>query len=163
MRNVYLLIGGNLGNREINIQKAHFLIAHKIGNIFLKSSIYQTAPWGNTNQPEFLNQVVVCQTNLTPLQILSKILEIEAAFKRIKQQKWGARTMDVDILFYDDWIINAPNLVIPHPLLAQRRFALKPLCEVAPLLIHPILNITISQMLLNCDDELEVTEYISEY
>lgn len=162
MEKVYLLIGGNLGNRESNIHKAHYFITDKIGEIVLKSSIYQTAPWGNTNQPQFLNQVLVCQTALNPQQVLARILEIEAAFKRVKHEKWGARTMDIDILFYNDCVVDTPNLIIPHTLLAQRRFALKPLSDVAPLFIHPILNTTVAQLLLNCEDDLEVLEYVAE-
>ncbi len=162
MGNVYLLIGANLGNRESNMQKVLNLISKKIGKIVLKSSIYQTAAWGNANQPNFLNQVILCETTLAPQQVLAHIFDIEIFFKRVKLEKWGARTMDVDILFYNDWVIDTPNLTLPHPLLAQRQFALKPLCEVAPFFIHPILNITVSQMLLNCKDELEVAEFISE-
>lgn len=156
MENVYLLIGGNLGNRESNMQKALNLISVSIGNVIKKSSIYQTAAWGNTNQPNFLNQVLVCETALNPQQVLTQIHIIETIFKRIKLEKWGSRTMDVDILFYNDCIIDTPNLKIPHPLLTERRFVMVPLYEIAPQLIHPILKTSITHLYNNCNDKLEV-------
>lgn len=156
MENVYLIIGGNLGNRESNIQHALNLITNNIGKIVLKSSIYQTAAWGNTNQPKFLNQVILCETALSPQQVLAQILIIETIFKRIKLEKWGSRTMDVDILFYNDWVIDTPNLKIPHPLLTQRRFVMIPLHEIAPQLIHPILKTNITHLNNICNDNLEV-------
>ncbi len=156
MENVYLIIGGNLGNRESNLQKALNLISVSIGNIIKKSSIYQTDAWGNTNQPKFLNQVILCETALTPQQVLTQIHGIETIFQRIKLEKWGSRTMDVDILFYNDCIIDEPNLKIPHPLLTQRRFVMVPLLEIAPQLIHPILKTNITKLYNNCNDNLEV-------
>ncbi len=156
MENVYLIIGGNLGNRESNLQKALNLISVSIGNVIKKSSIYQTDAWGNTNQPKFLNQVILCETALTPQQVLAQINSIETIFQRIKLEKWGSRTMDVDILFYNDCIIDEPNLKIPHPLLTQRRFVMVPLLEIAPQLIHPILKTNITKLYNNCNDNLEV-------
>lgn len=161
MENVFLLIGGNLGNRENNIGEAINLIAAKIGLISQQSNIYQTAAWGNTQQPDFLNQVVICNTILNPQQVLTQIFEIEALFKRVRNEKWGARTMDIDILFYNDLILNTPNLTIPHQLIQKRRFVLMPLNEIVPSFIHPVLNTSVAQLYLNCLDELEVVRLVS--
>lgn len=162
MDNVFLLIGGNLGNRLNNIKIAEGLIAKKIGSIAQKSNIYQTAAWGNNKQPHFLNKIIICSTNLTPQQVLKTIFEIETLFKRERHEKWGARTMDIDIIFYNDLVINSPSLTIPHPLVQQRRFALVPLNEVAPNFIHPILKTNVANMLANCLDRLEVEKFLGD-
>jgi len=158
MNKVYLLLGCNLGDRANNIQKAIELIIEKIGNIYSQSSLYESAAWGKLNQPNFYNQLIICKTNLQPIEILAKIFEIEKYFKRERIEKWGARTMDVDILFYNDSVINSLKLTIPHALLHKRKFALLPLCEVTESFIHPIIKKSMYELLLLCDDELKVSK-----
>ncbi len=156
MNKVYLLLGSNLGNSASNIQKATAMLAEKVGVIDAYSSLYESAAWGKHNQPNFLNQLIVCKTSLQPQQILGQIFHIENHFKRKRTEKWGARTMDIDILFYADWLVNDAELTIPHPLLHHRKFALLPLNEIAPHFIHPVLGKSMSELCLLCTDELEV-------
>lgn len=156
MNKVYLLLGSNLGNSASNIQIATTMLAQKIGLIDAYSSLYESAAWGKRKQPNFLNQLIICKSSLQPQQILAQIFEIENHFKRKRTEKWGARTMDIDILFYDDWLINDTELTIPHPLLHLRKFALLPLNEIAPHFTHPVLGKSMSELCLLCTDELEV-------
>lgn len=121
-----------------------------------KSSVYETAAWGYTDQPAFYNQVIVLQTTLSATELLSCILDIEKKCGRIRKEKMGPRTVDIDILLFNNEIIHEETLTVPHPALAQRRFALVPLNEVAPDYIHPVLKKTISAMLKDCHDELFV-------
>lgn len=143
---VHLLLGSNLGNRKEILDKAINLLSQKVGVIILRSKDYETAPWGVTNQPDFLNLVVSIQTRLKPLQILEITQSIENQLGRIRKEKWGARLIDIDILFYGNEIIDEPNLKIPHPLLQERDFALSPLAEIAPDFVHPVLGETISEL-----------------
>ncbi len=156
MNTTHLLIGGNLGDRFLNLQKAKELIVKKIGNISEESSIYETAAWGLKEQPDFLNQALQVSTDLSPQGLLAEIHLIEETLERKRLQKWGTRTMDIDILFYEHQIINTFNLVIPHPFLHKRRFTLVPLCELIPDFVHPVLQKTVEGLLLECEDELEV-------
>ncbi len=159
MCKVYLLLGGNLNDRENNISLALNYLKKEIGNIIQKSLIYETKAWGLQQQPDFLNLAVEIQTDLEPLELLNKTQEIENKLGRRREEKWGARTMDIDILFYDDIIIKTDKLTIPHPLIAQRMFVLKPLNEIATNLQHPILHQSINQLLINCLDKLTVNQY----
>lgn len=156
MNKIYLLIGGNLGTRFLNLQKTRNLIAQRIGEIEICSAIYETAAWGMEHQADFLNQVLEVVTVLSPMKLLEVIHEIEEELGRERKLKWAARTMDIDILFYGDQIISTSNLVIPHPYLHLRRFTLVPLCELQPDLRHPIFQKSIKELLLECGDELEV-------
>lgn len=156
MNKVYLLIGGNLGDREKNLFNAREKISKLAGNIIQKSRIYQTAAWGIRDQPDFLNQVLLITTTFDPQQCLRKILDIEHESGRIRTEKNAARIIDIDILLFNDEIINEPGLSIPHPEIANRRFALAPLNELAPSYIHPQLHSTISELLLKCTDKLDV-------
>ncbi len=143
---VYLLLGSNLGNRKEIIDKAVELLRQKVGVIILQSKDYETAPWGVTDQPDFLNLVVSIETRLKPFEILEKTQSIENQLGRVRKEKWGARLIDIDILFYGNEIIDEPNLKIPHPLLQERDFALSPLAEIAPDFVHPVLGETISEL-----------------
>ena len=152
----YLLIGGNLGDRFLNLQRASELISEMIGEIQKKSAVYETAAWGLEEQPSFLNQVLEVATELSPENLLAEIHFIEGKLERQRLQKWGARTMDIDILFYESQVIDTPNLTVPHPYLHLRRFTLVPLCELIPNFVHPILQKTVGELLEECGDELEV-------
>ena len=143
---VYLLLGSNLGNRKEILDKAINLLSQKVGVVILQSKDYETAPWGITNQPDFLNLAVSIQTRLEPLQILEITQSIENQLGRVRKEKWGARLIDIDILFYGNEIIDEPNLKIPHPLLQERDFALTPLVEIAPNFVHPVFGKTILEL-----------------
>jgi 2-amino-4-hydroxy-6-hydroxymethyldihydropteridine diphosphokinase len=153
MTTAYLLTGSNLGNREDFLQKACELLSQRAGNCKSISSIYETAPWGKTDQPAFLNQAIELETNLSPQDLLEVLLFIELELGRTRTEKYGPRTLDIDILLYGMEIIELPQLQIPHPQLANRRFALLPLCELNPQLIHPITGISMKGMLNQCPDE----------
>lgn len=143
---VYLLLGSNLGNRKEILDKAIELLSQKIGVIISQSKDYETAPWGVTNQPDFLNLAVSIQTRLEPLQILEITQSIENQLGRVRKEKWGARLIDIDILFYGNEIIDEPILKIPHPLLQERDFALSPLSEIAPNFVHPVFGKTVLEL-----------------
>lgn len=155
----YLLIGGNIGDRLANLKKAVRYIEQECGQIVLMSSIYQTAAWGLTDQPDFLNQVIVLSTPLQPNILMNTLLSIEEKMGRIRTVKLGPRTIDLDILLIDEMIISTDLLTIPHSALPKRKFALIPLEEVAPNFIHPIEKKTISQLLADCKDELVVQKF----
>ncbi len=158
MTDVYLLLGSNEGNRELWLQQAIEQLG-ALGNTARQSAIYKTAAWGIENQPAFLNTALCLQTDLHPLELLQEIHAIEQNLGRQRTLKWGQRTLDIDILFYGDAIIDLPELKVPHPYLQDRRFALVPLNEIATDFLHPGLNKTISQLLEECPDKLEVEKY----
>ena len=145
-----------MGNRRQQLKNAEILIGKRIGKIKKVSSLYQTASWGKTDQPDFLNQVLLVETTLSAQQVLDNILETEIELGRIRGEKWGSRLIDIDILFYNDEIINTDLLTVPHPYLHERRFTLEPLNEIASELKHPILNQTIRELLVNLRDDLNV-------
>jgi 2-amino-4-hydroxy-6-hydroxymethyldihydropteridine diphosphokinase len=159
MPRLYLLLGGNLGDRPLYLAQAREHIAAQIGAVIQSSALYETAAWGKTDQPAFLNQVLEVQTELTPEQVLQGINGIEQELGRVRQEHWGARVIDIDILFYDDLVLQSQRLTIPHPQLHLRRFTLLPLAEIAPSLEHPVLQKSVTQLLQDCPDELEVTRY----
>ncbi|GAB3906255.1 2-amino-4-hydroxy-6-hydroxymethyldihydropteridine diphosphokinase [Mucilaginibacter boryungensis] len=156
MFKVFLLVGTNLGDRHDYLQRAIGQIGQLIGPIITLSSVYETQAWGKTDQPDYLNQVVIAQTNLQPHEVLKRILQIELDLGRKREEKWGARTIDIDILFYDEIVLNDPDLIIPHPQLQNRRFTLEPLAEVAPELIHPVLKQNMLYLKNNLQDCLIV-------
>ena len=149
---VYLLTGSNVGNSKALLNQAKLSVIQHIGAITAASSLYQTAPWGNTNQQHFLNQVLEVSTNLASKEVLTTILNIEQQMGRTREEKWAPRTIDIDILFFNNNIIDEHDLKIPHPLLHQRRFTLVPLAEIAPNYIHPLLHQTVTNLLQHCSD-----------
>ncbi|MBC7916158.1 MAG: 2-amino-4-hydroxy-6-hydroxymethyldihydropteridine diphosphokinase [Pyrinomonadaceae bacterium] len=163
MQDIFLLLGSNLGQREKYLQDALSLINSDIGKPIKISSVYKTAAWGNTDQPEFLNQVIYLKSNVSATELLKRVLRIEEILDRKRIKHWGARTIDIDILFYGDEVINEPNLTIPHKLLHQRRFVLMPLSEIEPDFIHPVLNTTIAELLLKLTDDLSVKKIENKY
>lgn len=156
MNQVYLITGGNTGNRKKNINKAAVEIENKIGTILQKSSIYETESWGISGQPAFYNQVLKVGTALSAKEIMKIILQIEQQMGRVRTFKNASRTIDIDILFFNDEIINTPDVVVPHKEIANRRFVLMPLNELSPEMKHPILKQTIKKLLDKCADMLEV-------
>lgn len=156
----YLLLGSNLDNPAQQLQKARDFIQNEAGTILLTSSIYQTAAWGMKNQKDFLNQVVLLKSQVVPLELLRILQIIELKMERKREIKWGPRTIDIDILYADQEIIETSELVIPHPEIQNRRFTLIPLCEIAPGFINPILKKTNDQLLEQCTDSLAVNRYI---
>lgn len=156
MSSIYLLLGGNQGNRADNLAKAKEMLAEQLGAIIAFSPIYQTAAWGKTDQADFLNQAIQIDTAFSPIEALSIINHIEQILGRKRTKHWGERTIDIDILLYDQQIVHSSRLVIPHPELQNRRFALIPLAAIAPGIRHPILAKPISELLLDCPDKLEV-------
>lgn len=156
MNQAYLLTGGNMGNRRENLAKAFESIKKDCGPVLKASSIYETAAWGKNDQPSFLNQVLEIEMALTPPQLLKTILHIEEKIGRVRQEKYGPRIIDIDILLFNDEVHQLPMLKIPHPQLQNRRFVLAPLAEIAPDLIHPVLKKTIAELLAICPDKLAV-------
>ncbi len=147
MATVYLLLGSNLGDRAKNIENALEEL-EKIGVIILKkSSLYETKPWGYKKQPDFLNLAIECSTSLSPFDLLGEIKKIEIKMGRQNTIKYGPRIIDIDIIFYDNLILKSDTLTIPHPLMHEREFALKPLCEIAPHIIHPELKVSLKELL----------------
>ena len=158
MSTAYLLIGGNLGNRKDNLLKATSLIIEQCGVLTRSSSIYETAAWGITDQPSFLNQAVEISTSLNARQLMRKILKIEKEMGRTRNEKLGPRIIDIDILLFENEIHDLRFLKIPHPEMQNRRFVLTPLAEIDPGLQHPVLKKSIAQLLEECPDNLEVTK-----
>ncbi len=156
MSKAYILMGSNLGNRYSYLQQAQQFIEEQCGNIFSHSSLYETSAWGLTDQPAFLNQAITLKTSLSPETLMQSLLSIEEKIGRKRTIKMGPRIIDLDILLIDDIILNTPGLILPHPALPERRFALIPLNEIAPTLLHPVEKKTISELLSSCTDELDV-------
>jgi len=152
----YLLLGSNIGDRAAHLEQARSTLAATAGAIVAASAFYETAAWGLEDQPAFLNQVLAIRTALDAPALLAACLATEQQAGRERMQRWAARTLDVDILLYGDAVIDTPTLSVPHPALPGRRFALTPLAEVAPQLVHPQLGQTISELLANCPDLLAV-------
>lgn len=151
MHQVFLGIGGNTGIKHDNFDKVYTFIKNELGAIIKRSSVYETPPWGFRSEENFWNQVLVIETGFSPEELLQKIAEIENRFGRERRTTgYTSRKMDIDILYFDELIIETENLAIPHPQIANRVFVLVPLAEIAPEFVHPLLKITSLQMLENC-------------
>jgi 2-amino-4-hydroxy-6-hydroxymethyldihydropteridine diphosphokinase len=159
MEKVVLIVGGNLGNRLALIEEANFLLSQIFGNPQAFSSIYETEAWGGLSSFNYLNQVLVYETNEKPQFILNSIMNIEQKMGRQRKVKWGDRNMDIDILYYGSKLINKEDLTIPHPFIQDRRFVLVPLNDVLPDFVHPILFKSHSELLDLCKDQSQVSVY----
>lgn len=163
MSRVFLSLGANLGDRAMQLQQAREAIALAIGRVIRESSIYETASWGGaSDQPQYLNQVILLQTKLDPETVLKHTSQIETQLGRTREEKWGSRLIDIDILFYEQLIIDLPHLHIPHPHLHERNFVLIPLADIDPQFNHPKLQITISELVRMCTDTLPVVPWNSD-
>jgi 2-amino-4-hydroxy-6-hydroxymethyldihydropteridine diphosphokinase len=156
MNKAYLLTGGNEGDRDRNLQQAKTNIELICGRLLRVSSLYETAPWGKPGQPDFLNQALLLETKWNPRELMTELLKIEAMGGRMRSGKNAPRLIDIDILFYEELVINEPGLNIPHPRIAERRFVLEPMNEIAPGFVHPIFKKTIQELLKICPDLLPV-------
>lgn len=156
MNRIFLILGGNLGDRLKNLEEVLIAIENRLGLIAKQSAVYETKAWGVNEQPDFLNIVIKLFTQHSAEETLNIIQEIETDFGRVRKKRWGSRTMDIDILFFNTEVYNSPILTIPHPLIADRKFVLLPLAEIAPDFVHPISKTSVRQLLLNCEDNLEV-------
>lgn len=156
MNTAYLLTGGNMGNRAENLQQAAVYIEQYCGKIVCTSSVYETAAWGITDQPAFYNQALQLETLLSPDLLMQQLLDIELKMGRIRTIKMGPRIIDLDILLIDGCVQSSKLLTLPHPALPFRRFALLPLAEIAPNLMHPVEKKTIRVLLETCTDPLNV-------
>ncbi|MGM0622275.1 MAG: 2-amino-4-hydroxy-6-hydroxymethyldihydropteridine diphosphokinase [Bacteroidota bacterium] len=164
MHQVFLSIGGNIGNKPENFRKVHHLIENELGTITKKSSVYETPPWGFSAKENFWNQVVQIKTELKPRKILAEIHEIENLFNRVRHTgRYTSREMDIDILFYDADCTENDELTIPHPKLHQRLFVLVPLAEIAPDFIHPLFKKSSKQLLEQNKDESAIKKVEVEF
>lgn len=160
MTQLFLSLGGNLGNTREIFEGAYPLIEKKIGKISVYSSIYQTQAWGPIPQADFLNQVLLVNTSLKAEACLAEILEIEREFGRERKERWGPRTLDLDILYYGDKVIAESDLSIPHPRIAERKFILTPLAEIAPTFTDPASRKTMVTLLADCLDKGQVNRSV---
>ncbi len=158
MNKAVLLLGTNVGDRPGNLERATAEITRVLGKVVQQSSIYETAPWGNINQENFLNSVIVIQSEMKAEEMMQNILTIEEKMGRMRMIKWEPRIIDIDILFWGDEIIFTKNLIVPHPNLHERKFTLVPLAELMPGFIHPVLKKSVSDLLVELNDTLEVTK-----
>ena len=159
MNIVFLQLGSNLGDRELLLREALVLINKKVGLVIDISKIYESTAWGVEKQTDYLNQIIKVETKLLASEVLSVILIIEQKLGRVRVKKWGERLIDIDILFYNNEIINTPSLCVPHKYMHKRMFVLVPLNEIAAEKIHPIYNKTIEFLMKECRD----TELVKEY
>lgn len=161
MNGIFLLLGSNMGNRLEYLREAEALLIQRNIQVMDESSVYETAPWGKADQAWFLNVVLEVETSFSPQELLKELLEVEKQIGRIRKEKWGERSIDIDLLYYHNHIVNENDLKVPHPGIPERRFTLEPLVEMIPLEEHPVLKRTQMQMLADCQDLLDcnVTDY----
>jgi 2-amino-4-hydroxy-6-hydroxymethyldihydropteridine diphosphokinase len=156
MNLAYILTGGNLGERRDNLEQARTAIERDCGTITNASSLYETEAWGLKEQDPFLNQALELHTELSAKELLTALLHIEQTLGRVRDVRYGPRLIDIDILFFNQEVIHQPGLTIPHPQLHLRRFALEALNEIAPCFVHPQFGKTVTQLLTECPDTLQV-------
>ena len=149
---VYLGLGTNLGDKEQNLRMSIKKIEERIGNVVSLSAFYATAPWGFSSENSFLNAAVCVDTTLLPLQVLEETQRIERELGRTEKSVNGLyadRLIDIDLLLYDDRVMDAEGLILPHPLMTERRFVMEPLSEIAPDVVHPVLHKTMKELFIS--------------
>lgn len=159
MNTVYLQLGSNLGEREQLIFDANKAISEYVGKVNIRSQIYESAPWRADGQKNYLNQIIQVKTLLSAEDTLASVLKIENDLGRVRIEKWGERLIDIDIIFFNNEIIETPELCIPHKHMQERNFVLAPLNEIAPDFIHPKYNKTVSELFNESKDTEKVVEY----
>jgi 2-amino-4-hydroxy-6-hydroxymethyldihydropteridine diphosphokinase len=147
---VFLALGSNLGDRLANLKAAIAAISHVV-TVLAESPVYETPPWGVTDQPAFLNMVIKGETHLAPLALLVHLKHLETQLGRLPSVRYGPRLIDMDILFYDELVLNTPELILPHPHLQERAFVLVPLADLAAEFVHPVFGKTVRQLLAAVD------------
>ena len=147
---VTLALGTNLGDRPGNLRAAIAALPPVV-TVLERSFVYETLPWGMTDQPSFLNMVIKGETGQKPQELLKNLKELETRLGRIPSIHYGPRKIDIDILFYDDLVFDSPDLILPHPHMQERAFVLVPLSDLAPEYLHPVLGKTIRQLLAQVD------------
>lgn len=157
MNKVILLLGSNLGDRSLNLKHAAIQVEQELGKIMQSSAVYETAPWGNAHQQDFLNQAIILDSYLAPELLMKKIIAIEEKMGRVRKVKWEPRIVDIDILFFNNEVIELKDLTVPHPGIQLRKFVLMPLAEIIPDFIHPVLKKSVTALLADLKDPLEVT------
>ena len=156
MNTVYLLLGSNMGDSEQMLAVATNMIEKNIGKLTKSSSIYRTAAWGKEEQPDFLNQIIIVSSSLSSSTVLKEMFGIEKEMGRVRTTKNAARVIDIDMLFFNDEIIQTETLIVPHPQIQNRRFVLVPLAEISPDFQHPLLKKSSLELLIICSDKLNV-------
>ena len=157
MAKLFLLLGGNMGDKSMIFLKARRRLEEELGTISRKSSVYETEPWGFKSDDLFWNQVIILETPRSPEEALKITKSIEEELGRVRQaERYCSRLIDIDILFYDDMVSHEPQLELPHPRMIDRRFVLEPLSEIVPDMVHPLFGQSIAELLENCSDQLAV-------
>ena len=156
-------LGSNIGDRKVHIARAIQMIEESIGPIWASSAYYETEAWGNGDQDDFINVALEVEHYMTPNQLLKTVNRIEDDLGRERKEKWGARTIDIDIIFVEDIIVDTDKLTLPHKWMEKRNFVLYPMVEIAENFIHPVLNKTLSELLEECEDTTKITRLISEF
>ncbi len=160
MAQVYIQLGTNLGDRERNLSTANWHLSRLPSRLVRASSIYETEAWGIQDQPTFLNQVILIETDILPFRLLDEVLAIEKRMGRMRREKWKERLIDIDILFYDELVIESERLSIPHPFIQERNFVLVPMVEIAPDHCHPKFKLNMTELLELSKDPLEVHAWV---
>jgi 2-amino-4-hydroxy-6-hydroxymethyldihydropteridine diphosphokinase len=163
MNKTYLSLGTNRGNRSANLDRAVTLLSEWVGNIVSLSSLYETPPWRMVDKTDFFNRVLLLETALTATQLIDTVILVESMMGRVRtSKKYEPRIIDIDILFFNEEIINTEELTVPHPLMAERKFVLEPMMEIAPKFIHPVFKKNMVQLLNECEDKSAIKKLVSK-
>jgi 2-amino-4-hydroxy-6-hydroxymethyldihydropteridine diphosphokinase len=163
MNKTYISLGSNRGNRTANLNRAINLLSEWVGNVTKVSSLYETPPWKMADKTDFYNQVLLLETILPETELIDTVILVETMMGRLRtSNKYEPRIIDIDILFFNEEIINTEELTVPHPLITERKFVLVPMVEIAPEFIHPVFKKTMVQLLDECEDKSEIRKLVSK-